>query len=83
MIISTDLICDNDLILGGDLILTLFVAKYWGSGVMVDPMTNYSRSIFYESKLIDVMPGVRKPTLKNGRLSDVGVAKRLDIFIVT
>ena len=51
-----------NLILGGDLKLTLEASEVWGTMSRLDPLANFFLNLFIEDELIDILPFPLVPT---------------------
>ena len=71
-----------NLILAGDLNLTLNASEIWGSKALPDPLGSFFSSLFSEHNLVDVAPPCAGPTWRNGRMGKEGISKRLDHFLL-
>jgi hypothetical protein len=69
-------------ILGGDLNLSLGPSEVWGLHARTDPLAEYFGQKFVDCKLTDLDPILLKPTWRNNRVGEDGVAKRLDHFLI-
>ena len=72
----------QNLILGGDLNLTMSNSEVWGKNARVDSLGPYFRHMFEQKGLVDVAPVKIMPTWRNKRSGDQEVSKRLDRFLV-
>ena len=72
-----------NLILAGDINLTLNVSEIWGSKAQLDPLGPYFTKLFSDHQLVDVAPSCTGPTWRNGRIGDEGISKRLDRFLLS
>ena len=72
-----------NLVLGGDLNLTLYSSEIWGKKASPDPLTQHFLSLFYSVGLVDLVPQYVGPTWRNGRVGEEGVSKRLDHFLIS
>ena len=72
-----------NLILAGDLNLTLNGSEIWGSKAQIDPLGPFFTKLFSDHQLADVAPLCAGPTWRNGRLGDEGISKMLDIFLLS
>ena len=64
-----------NLILGGDLNLTLSASKSWGTKAILDPLATHFRLLFDSVNLVDVAPPDTGPTCRNGRVGEAGISK--------
>ena len=72
-----------NLILAGDLNLTLNVSEVWGKKALLDPLGPFFTKLFSNFQLMDVAPSCAGPTWRNGRLGAEGICKRLDGFLLS
>jgi hypothetical protein len=72
-----------NLILGGDLNITLSADEQWGSTSISGTGLNLYRDLFNSFNLIDVLPINLVPTWRNGRRGAEAIAKRLDRFLIS
>jgi len=73
---------DRNIIIGGNLNLTLSLAEVWGS-VKLDPLASYFSFLFQDANLIDVCLEDISPKWRNMRVGIGGVAKRLNKFLMS
>ena len=73
----------KNLVLVGNLNLTLKVGESWGSQSNLGSLNTFFTNLFCNKKLIDIQPGKLVPTWRNGRVSDAFIAKRLDRFLLS
>jgi hypothetical protein len=71
-----------NLILGGDLNITLSAQEHWGGSFLPGPAEASYKEIFDTNNLIDVQPIRLSPTWRNGRAGPDAIARRLDRFFV-
>ena len=71
-----------NLIMGGDLNLTMHSSKIWGKKVVLDPLSSFFKQLFDSMGLIDTAPTIAGPTWRNSRVGDEGISKRLDRFLI-
>ena len=72
-----------NLVLAGDLNLTLNGSEVWGKKALTDPLGPYFTHLFSSHQLIDIAPVYAGPTWRNGRSGDDGISKRLDRFLLS
>ena len=72
-----------NLILTGDLNLTLNVSEIWGTKAQLDPLGPYFSKLFSDLLLVDVASSCVGPTWRNGRIGEEGISKRLDRFLLS
>jgi len=68
------LLNDPNLILAGDLNLTLSHSEVWGTDIR-DPLADHFTSLFTDAGLVDMKPLDTGPTWRNGWLGDEGISK--------
>ena len=71
-----------NLILGGDLNLTLKASETWGDRAVIDPLFTHFHHFFDSLGLMDIDPPNSSPTWRNGRVGNNGISKRLDRFLI-
>jgi exonuclease III len=79
---DSSLLAKKNLIIAGDLNLTLSSEDVWGGTTSVGHSSSYFKSFFQEKNLIDLVPEKVLPTWKNGRTGVDQIAKRLDRFLI-
>ena len=72
-----------NLVLAGDLNLTLNASEIWGTRAQLDPLGPFFSKLFSDHKLVDVAPSYAGPTWRNGRMGEDGISKRLDGFVLS
>jgi exonuclease III len=72
-----------NLILGGDLNITLSADEHWGGNPTPGPSNAFFRDLFSAFNLIDILPSRLLPTWRNGRSGNNAIARRLDRFLVS
>ena len=72
-----------NLIMAGDLNLTLNASDIWGSKAHPDPLGPYFSKLFSDHHLVDVAPSCAGPTWRNGRIGEDGISKRIDRFLLS
>jgi len=73
----------DNLIVGGDLNLTLGQSELWGGKSLEDSLSGYFKQLFIRTNLVDISLANLAPTWRNGRTGDENIAKRLDRFLVS
>ena len=74
---------EENLIIEGDLNLTMGSHEIWGPKARTNPLASYFSNLLLELKLIDLDPHNLKPTWTNRRVGEERIAKRLDRFMIT
>ena len=72
----------ENVILGGDLNLTLTMGEVWGENAKQDALSSLFLDFFEKMKLVDVAPLKTEPTWRNKRGGAQAISKRLDHFMV-
>ena len=72
-----------NLILAGDLNLTLNASEIWGTKAQLDPSGRFFSEPFSDHQLVDVAPSCAGPTWRNGRIGEEGIFKRLDHYLIS
>ena len=72
------LLAIKDLIIAGDLNLTLISMEIWGDKAKTDPLSTFFTSLFTKNALVDLEPTELLPTWHNGRAGSSGIEKCLD-----
>jgi hypothetical protein len=70
-------------VVGGDLNFTLGALEFWGHVAQVDYLSGYFIKKMEEVGLLDVEPTKLTPTLRNKRLGEACIAKRLNHFLIS
>ena len=81
-LLKMEIFDDRELVLGGDLNLSLGVSEVWGPKAYPDALANFFIQSFARKNLLDIIPPKVSPTWRNKRVGDQRVAKRLDRFLV-
>jgi len=82
-IVSHNILLLDNLIIGGDLNMTLGLSEVWGGTSLEDPLSPYFRHLFSSNDLVDISLDLLAPTWRNGRTGGENVAKRLDRFLIS
>jgi hypothetical protein len=80
---SSGLLDIPNLILGGDLNITLNADEHWGGNCSTVQMLLFYKGLFASKNLIDVLPCKIVPTWRNGRSGMEAIARRLDRFLIS
>jgi len=81
-LLSNDFVLNRDLILGGDLNLSLGCEEVWGPKATSDSLSYYFIQSFAQKDQLDIEPTKLSPTWRNRRAGENRIAKRLDRFLV-
>jgi hypothetical protein len=73
----------DNLILEGDLNLTIFVGEIWGASATQDTLADFFTSLFLTHNLADYVPNILAPTWRNGQMRSESISKRLDHFLIS
>jgi hypothetical protein len=73
----------RNLVIAGDLNLTVSSGEVWGGSKCSGPLSNFFISLFNDHNLVDAHPDKLAPTWRNGRSGTDFIAKRLDRFLVS
>ena len=74
-VLREGLLNSPNLILGGDLNLTMSSSEIWGKRAVLDPLSSFFKHLFDSVGLIDTAPSIVGPTWRNGRVGDDGIGK--------
>lgn len=82
--LSSDGLLDTpNLIIGGDLNITLSTDEHWGGNNSIVTNASFYNGLFTSKNLIDVLPCKIVPTWRNGRSGMDVIARRLDRFLIS
>jgi hypothetical protein len=73
----------KNLVLVGDLNLTLKVGESWGSRSNLGSLHTFFTSLFINNNLVDIQLGKLVLTWRNGRVGEAFITKRLDHFLLS
>ena len=73
----------RNMILGGDLNLTLSKKENWGTLVFHDGLSTFFARLFESNELVHIQPLKLTPTWRNNRSMDQAISKRLDRFLLS
>lgn len=71
-----------NLVVGGDLNLSLGFSETWGPAAQVDPLAEIFLNKIRSGKLLDVNLIKSRPTWRNSRVGEAKVAEKLDRFLL-
>jgi len=77
------MLCLKNIVIAGDLNVTMSVGKIWGGSASSRQLAAYFISLFQDHKLIDLQPDKLVPTWRNVRLGGDMNSKRLDSFLIS
>ena len=77
------LLSQPNMVLAGDLNLTLNWSEVWGKKAHPDPLAPFFSHLFSSHQLVDIAPASIGPTWRNGRSGDDRISKRLDRFLLS
>ena len=77
VVASGGLLSLPNLILAGDLNLTLNASEIWGSRAQLDPLGSFFTKLFSDHHLVDATPSYDGPTWRNGRIGEYGISSFL------
>jgi hypothetical protein len=80
---NSGLLSLKNLVLAGDLNLTLNAGESWGSRSNLGTLHTFFTNLFSNNNLVDIQPGKLVPTWRNGRVGEAFIAKRLDHFLLS
>jgi len=81
-ILESEIFDLENLLIAGDLNLTLNMDEIWGSNRKKDTIAERLKNEFLKRNLVDVIPSQMRPTWENGTSDEAYVAKRLDRFLI-
>lgn len=76
-----EFLSSDNVIVSGDLNLTLNSREYWGDVARPDPLVDYFSHFFENLKLIDVEPEKMVPTWRNSRRGRAGITKNWTVSL--
>jgi hypothetical protein len=83
LVVDSRLLSIKNLIIAGDLNLTLSSGETWGGSASAGSLDGFFKALFQNKNLIDIEPGKVVPTWRNGRSGSDAIWKRLDRFLVS
>ena len=81
-IFSSGMLELKNMILGGDLNLTLSEKEKWGYLAHHDGLGSFFVALFESKELVDLQPLKLTPTWRNNRSGEQAISKRLDRFLL-
>jgi hypothetical protein len=82
-LVTSGILDNMNLIVAGDLNLTLGAGEIWGATTHLDPLSAYFTEFFDKVGLVDVLPDAVMPTWRNGHSGVDSISKRLDRVLVS
>ena len=82
MFLGGGLLSAPNLILGGDLNLTMNAVETWGNRAILDPLASHFKHFFDSARILDIAPHIARSTWRNERVGVEGICKRLDHFLL-
>jgi hypothetical protein len=83
LVADSGLLSLDNLILAGDLNITLSSDEVWGGSNSPGSLADYYKLLLQSKNLVDLRPDKVVPTWRNGRLGAHAIAKRLDRCIIS
>jgi hypothetical protein len=77
------LLAKKNLVLVGDLNLTLSYGDIWGGTHTLGTLARFFINYFYNNKVIDIVPGTLVPTWRNDLAGTESISKRLDRALIS
>jgi len=77
---SKSLMDNQNLVIRGDLNFSLGISKTWGPSAHADPLSDFFSNIIREKNILYINLLKPRPSWRNRRTGEDGVAKRLDRF---
>jgi exonuclease III len=78
LVAESGLLSFKNLIIAGDLNITISPDEVWGGTSSTGSMAGYFKVLFQSKNLIDIQPDKLVPTWRNGRTGTQAITKRLD-----
>ena len=73
----------RNVLIGGDLNLTLSEKENWGISARRDDLSSYFANLFESMELVDIQLLKLMPTWRNNKSGDQAISKRLDRFMLS
>jgi len=81
-LLKTNLLQQDNIILGKDLNFSIGFVESWGHHSQIDPLSAFFENILENHNLIDIPSTKIKPTWRNNRTGEDSFARRLDRFLI-
>eukprot|EP00253_Pinus_taeda_P023046 PITA_23046 len=81
-LLESDLLKEDNIILGGDLNFTLGYCESWGHSAQVDPFSDTISNLLEEHHWVDIPTTRLQHTWSNNRSGNQSLARRLDRFLL-
>lgn len=81
-LLSSELLREEPLILGGDLNFSIGHAESWGHHAQADHLSEFFEHILEVHNMVDHSLAKMNPTWRNNRVGEVSLSKRLDCFLI-
>jgi len=81
-LLDSDLLKEDNIILGGDLNFTMGFCESWGHSAQVDSFSDTISNLLEEHQWIDIPSARLQYTWTNNRSGEQGLARRLDRFLI-
>lgn len=80
-LLSSSLLCQDNIIIGGGLNFSLGYSESWGNHAQVDTLLDQFVNLLETHSLVDAPTTKKQPTWRNNRVVEASLARRLDRFL--
>lgn len=80
-LLNSSLLCQDNIIIGGDLNISLGFLESWGNHAQVDALLYQFETLLETHNLVDAPTAKKQPTWRNNRVGEASLARRLDRFL--